>query len=105
MESFSKQKPICFLLPADLPPSITYSNTLKPSTPHGCLLTGSFTFFAKYTEPLRALEDVISRSSGNVCKYKVFDVKYSGMRDGKTQFGTVKRKKFNERNGPGLAID
>lgn len=35
------------------------------------ILTGSLVFFAKHTEPLKALEDVIPRSSGDVCKYKV----------------------------------
>lgn len=68
-------------------------------------LTGSFTIFAKHTEPLRALEDVIPRISGDVCKYKVLDFKYSGMRDGKTQFGTEGREKFTQRNGLILAVD
>ena len=42
------------------------------------ILTGSFIFFAKHTEPLRALEDVIPRPSGDVRKYKVLDFRYSG---------------------------
>ena len=92
-------------MPADLPPSITYSNTLKHPVLMAVFLTGSFTFFAKHTEPLRALVGVIPKFSGDVCKYKVLDFKYSGMRDGKTQSETVGRKKFTQRNGPILAVD
>lgn len=66
------------------------------------ILTGSFIFFAKHTEPLRALEDVIPRSSGDVRKYKFLDFKYSGTRDGKTQFGIVDMERFTERSGPRL---
>ena len=36
-------------------------------------LTASFIFFAKYTEPLRVLVDIIPRSSGHIHKCKVLD--------------------------------
>lgn len=68
------------------------------------ILTGSFIFFAKHTEPLRALEDVIPRSSGDVRKYKVLDFRYSGIRDGKTRFGRAELEKFVERVSLGLQL-
>lgn len=67
-------------------------------------LTGSFTFFAKHTEPPRTLEDVIARSSGDIHKYRVLDFKYSGMRDGNTRFGRVELENFIEKVSLGLQL-
>lgn len=47
------------------------------------ILIGLFIFFVKYIEFLRVLEDVIFRFLGDVRKYKFFDFKYFGIRDGK----------------------
>ena len=63
-------------------------------------LTASFIFFAKYTEPLRVLVDIIPRSSGHIHKCKVLDCKCSGRRHGKTQFGRVGKETVPEGNGP-----